>query len=478
LVIRILHGDCRDVLATLAAGSVHCVVTSPPYFALRDYGTGTWEGGDAACGHAVKQEKRGKPAYTNGQGGSFASNLQSWGDRDVSSVYRDICGKCGARRVDRQIGLESSPDAYLATMVAVFREIRRVLRDDGVCLVNMGDSYSTQGFTRQGKPRNVPQAPNDWAGTDLGGRRRSAHAYAHSKDYGELKPKDLLMMPARLAIALQADGWWLRSQMPWLKRSAMPESVTDRPASAVEYVYLLTKQSRYWWDGEAVKRGVSDNTGWRTSAGNGDKTSVRVGKPSDAFHGQTLSSRNMRNSDLFYDSLEDAPEPAPRMRSSGNKERKYRHDYGGNQDHTGHQGFGIPWTGSAEPAVGGEPLGLITDTDGEPLALDVNPAAFSAAHFATFPAKLVEPLIRAGCPKDGVVLDPFSGASTTLLVSERLGRDSIGIELNPDYVQMGLDRVVSDAPLLVQVQEQPGVFPQNPVGVPIDAMPLFEGTGS
>ena len=208
MTIRILTGDCRDVLPTLEANSVHCVVTSPPYYGLRDYGTAQWDGGDAGCDHKQKPEKRGNASYTNGQGGSFASNLQAWGDRDVSSNYRITCGKCGARRIDRQIGLEATPDEYIQTMVEVFRELRRVLRDDGTVWCNMGDSFSS---------------------------------------------KQLLMMPARLALALQADGWWLRSDIIWAKPNPMPESVTDRPTNAHEYVFLLTKRSRYFYDAEAVR---------------------------------------------------------------------------------------------------------------------------------------------------------------------------------------------------------------------------------
>ncbi|HEY2617984.1 MAG TPA: site-specific DNA-methyltransferase [Acetobacteraceae bacterium] len=467
--IKLLHGDCRSILPTLPDNSVHAVVTSPPYFGLRDYGTGTWEGGDPACGHRVgRQNGQLEVAYRAGNGGEvFRSGTRYI---EQGEVARDICSKCGARRIDRQIGLEATPDDYLATMVQVFREVRRVLRNDGVMFCNMGDAYSN---------------------------------------------KQLQMMPARLAIELQRDGWYLRSMLPWLKRSAMPESVTDRPASAVEYVFLLTKQSRYFWDAEAVKRGLNGNTHSRgtkrsppiEAAGIGHKDWCASMTQDDA-----QSARNMRNSDLFYDSLEDAPEA--RIDRPRRGEREARGEAAGvAAQPKGHLG---DWL-IREPS---EPLGLICSDDGSPLALDVNPAAFSAAHFATFPPKLVEPLIRAGTSErgccaqcgapwrrmttktfvpqpdvslakgikgafnqkpmdasngwDGVprgtndvrttgwspgcahdaavvpctVLDPFSGAGTTLLVADRLQRDAIGIELSDAYGAMADARVVDDAPLL------------------------------
>jgi DNA modification methylase len=142
-VIRLLSGDCRDLLATLPADSVQCVVTSPPYYGLRDYGTAQWDGGDAACDHVKVVYKPAVYANSRGEVGNGCSGWRGE-QRNQSEPYRDTCGKCGAMRVDRQIGLEATPDEYLATMVGVFRHIRRVLRPDGTCWVNMGDSYATQ----------------------------------------------------------------------------------------------------------------------------------------------------------------------------------------------------------------------------------------------------------------------------------------------------------------------------------------------
>jgi DNA modification methylase len=193
VAVTLLEGDCRALLPTLPAASVHCVVTSPPYWGLRDYG----------C--------------------------------------------------EGQLGLEPTPEAYVARMVEVFREVRRVLRDDGTLWCNMGDCYTSGDFTRQGNPRNVPQLPNDWEGTELGGRRRADHVRAVKRDLGDLKPKDLVGMPWRLAFALQADGWFLRADIIWAKPNPMPESVTDRPTKAHEYVFLLSKAARYFYDANAVR---------------------------------------------------------------------------------------------------------------------------------------------------------------------------------------------------------------------------------
>jgi site-specific DNA-methyltransferase (cytosine-N4-specific) len=229
------QGDVSETLAGLEAESVHCVVTSPPYWGLRDYGTGLWEGGDAECDHLKVSDPVRAVATSGLEGGKKTTG-------HVQEGFGASCGKCGARRVDSQLGLEPTPDLYLEAMVAVFREVRRVLRADGTCWLNIGDSYASnpaKGASGQGKE-------TAYLGDGYGAENR--------RDVPPgLKPKDLCMIPARLALALQADGWWLRSQIVWAKPNPMPESVTDRPTSSYDLVYLLTKSPRYFFDAEAVR---------------------------------------------------------------------------------------------------------------------------------------------------------------------------------------------------------------------------------
>lgn len=245
MTIRLLTGDCRDVLATLPEASVHCVVTSPPYYGLRDYGTAQWEGGDAACDHAqpIRPQRDNSGGLVNNRLDTRGN--QSWSDATGKAQYRDVCGKCGARRVDRQLGLEATPEAYLAAMVEVFRAVRRVLRDDGTCWVNIGDSYA--GGAQYGAARS---------GEYIGDGGKAPPNVRNRNGVGAVsgaKPKDLLLMPARLALALQADGWWIRSDIIWHKPNPMPESCTDRPTSAHEHVFLLSKRKTYFYDADAVK---------------------------------------------------------------------------------------------------------------------------------------------------------------------------------------------------------------------------------
>lgn len=226
---RLICGDVRAALATLADDSVQCVVTSPPYYGLRDYG------------------------------------------------------------VAGQIGLEASPDEFLTTMVAVFREVRRVLRPDGVCFVNMGDSYAAGGNGGQNRESSATFHSHAVRDGDMTGHRKQAP--------DGFKPKDLMMMPARLALALQADGWWLRSAIVWHKPNPMPESVTDRPTNSYEMVYMLTKSEAYFWDAEAVKEPASENTHPGYSS-KGAKTAANAEQPGvkpSAFDGYRPDTRNIRN---------------------------------------------------------------------------------------------------------------------------------------------------------------------------------------
>jgi DNA modification methylase len=284
-------------------------------------------------------------------------------------------------QVDGQIGLEKTPEEYVQKMVEVFREVRRVLRDDGTLFLNLGDSYVANGQGQShsnsfGKERtNRPQ--------ESGGVVNQPNAQA--RKYG-LKPKDLVGIPWRVAFALQADGWWLRQDIIWNKPNPMPESVTDRCTKSHEYIFLLTKSARYFYDSEAVKETNADP----------ERTSFSPGK------------RRMSDDMVI---------------ASGDK----------------HRGFGATGKSMAEYIGAGRNRRSVWTITTKP---------FSGAHFATFPEDIPEICIKAGTKKDDVVLDPFAGAGTTGWVAKRLGRKYILIELNEKYVKDHIEpRVESVDPL-------------------------------
>ena len=263
-------GDVRDMLRSLPAESVQCVVTSPPYWGLRSYGTEpqVW-GGEPNCEHEWLEEER--RCQTGGDQTTSLKQISNKGSQ-IAKVAGIVgtCSRCGAWR--GELGLEPTPELFVEHIVEVFREVRRVLRSDGTCWVNLGDSMASGKGT----------CYNPGGGSSSLGQDRKA-AGAHPLDRGNkstlaksgLKPKDLVGIPWRVAFALQADGWWLRSDIIWHKPNPMPESVTDRPTKAHEYIFLLTKSARYFYDAEAVKEEAvkgSANAGarnYRTYAENG-----------------------------------------------------------------------------------------------------------------------------------------------------------------------------------------------------------------
>lgn len=250
------------------------MVTSPPYWGLRDYGTGMWEGGDAECGHSTPRSRGDdiKPGDKQGTSAGSRPNTQT------------EC-PCGARRIDRQIGLEPTPDEYVATMVGVFREVWRVLRDDGTVWLNLGDSYASGGSGGYSDKSTLSGFTNP----QTKGRVMNATSIQRSAPDG-LKPKDLCGMPWRVAFALQADGWYLRSDIIWAKPNPMPESVTDRPTRSHEYLFLLSKRERYFYDADAIREPAvtegdcrferTDNT--QEFARNGSDSRKRTGLPTGA----------------------------------------------------------------------------------------------------------------------------------------------------------------------------------------------------
>jgi DNA modification methylase len=350
---EIICGDSLTELAKLDAGIVQTCVTSPPYYGLRDYGTATWEGGSADCEHKQDITPR-----TERPRNGLTGGLEYMKSKDP--VYRDTCGKCGAVRVDTQIGLEATPDEYIAKLVAVFREVRRVLKDDGTLWVNIGDSYAGGNGNGGVGPKSNKQTTNcgSYHGTKIG--------------MGDAKPKDLLGIPWMLAFALRADGWYLRSDIIWSKPNPMPESITDRCTKSHEYIFMLSKSAKYYYDAEAIKEVSVDS--------HMDNIKVRV---DDAL---------INSCDNGYD---------------GHRTRMGLRTPG-KQTHPSTRNKRDVWTVSTKP--------------------------YSGAHFATFPRDLILPCIMAGSKPGDIVLDPFGGAGTTAKTAQELGREYITIELSQKYV--------------------------------------------
>ena len=305
-MIDIKIGDCREVLKTLPSKSVDCCVTSPPYFGLRDYGE------------------------------------------------------------DNQIGLENTPDKYANTLVAVFKEVKRVLKDNGTLWLNLGDSYSGN---------NSRASNNGRAGY---GKKREG-VFNKTKN---IPSKNLIGIPWRVAFALQNDGWILRQDIIWHKPNPLPESVKDRCTKSHEYIFLFSKKPRYYFNNEAIKK-------------------------------------EAKHKNIVY---------LPYKTGKNISEQK----------------FNETKTGKTTISVGDKVNSRSVWT------VPVKP--FNEAHFATYPPDLIEPCILAGCPNSGVVLDPFGGAGTTGLVADRLGRDSVLIELNKDYAKIADDRLHNDSPLFSEVK--------------------------
>lgn len=335
VVIRFLQGDTRDILPTLESGSVDCIVTSPPYFGLRDYGMGG------------------------------------------------------------QIGLEPTPAEFVAELVAVFREARRALKDDGTLWLNLGDSYANDG---------------KWGGSSGGKHVSALHGNSgigRNKVTTGLKPKDLIGIPWRVAFALQADGWYLRQDIIWSKPNPMPESVTDRCTKAHEYLFLLSKSPRYYFDAKAISEPVAPATIDRLAQ------NVEAQAGSDRVPGKTNGAMK-------------AKPPRFGGQKYGDDAREESRTKSGNEYAIGEgtRNRRSVWTVATQP--------------------------FKEAHFATFPPALIEPCILAGCPKGGTVLDPFGGAGTTGLVADRLQRNAVLIELNPEYIEIARRRINGDAPLFAE----------------------------
>lgn len=287
--------------------------------------------------------------------------------------------------MDDQIGLEETPEQFIDRLVNVFREVKRVLKDDGTLWVNIGDSYAG---SRKGGAAYPENAGNYKQGTNRGmvGQKRVTEV-----TWGDCKPKDLVGIPWMLAFALRADGWYLRQDIIWHKPNPMPESVKDRCTKSHEYIFLLSKSRRYYFDHEAIKEPCV----------NGDPTPPRGSKG------------------VFT--------PNSGRRGSGNKERKQRPSQDSVQG--GCQAGSVPWE--------------FKEKRNKRDVWTVSTKPYKGAHFATFPPDLIEPCILSGCPTNGTVLDPFGGSGTVRVVSKQNNRNYILIDLNPDYCELANNRIVN-----------------------------------
>jgi DNA modification methylase len=357
-------GNNLDLLKEIPDQSINCVVTSPPYWGLRDYGTGDWEGGDEDCDHVANPKATKK--FGNEE---FNKNCPSREMTKTKGYYADICPKCGAVRNDNQLGQESTPQKFVENLVVLFREIHRVLRDDGTVWLNLGDSYA--GSNGNGWKQTLAKTNS----SNSGGKNECFRTkYAMDS---KLKPKNIVGIPWRVALALQEDGWILRQDIIWSKPNPMPESVRDRCTKSHEYIFLLAKSKKYYYDNEAIKEPLANperknfQAGARSFGKNKDRADNDLGERSKDF---VFTNKNKRS----------------------------------------------VWT--------------------------VNTATYKEAHFAVYPKELIEPCVIAGCPEDGTVLDPFSGSGTTGIVAVNSGRKYIGIELNPEYAELSLNRIQDECP--------------------------------
>jgi len=374
--IRVITADVMDGLAQLADESVHCCVTSPPYWMLRDYG---YEG---------------------------------------------------------QIGLEPTVAAHVAAMVAVFGEVRRVLRKDGTLWLNYGDIWAgSWGAGSRG---------HETAGTLQGGSMLSARQIrghpkrtktGSMKRFGGLKPKDLVLMPERIALALQSDGWWVRDRVIWHKPNPMPSSVKDRCTPSYEIVWQLAKSARYYFDARAIAEP-------RTS--DEDATGFRGG----SYTGGTPGPRRTRgNKRVKVPGGWDVGDGAHGTRHrSGRTVGQYVEAKNEQQDDRRKNGFSERW--DAAEAVA-DPL-----TRNRRNVWTIATEPYRGGHFATMPTELARLCILAGCPVTGTVLDPFAGAGTTGMVADRMSRDAILIEMKPEYVEDHIKpRVAGDRKPLVDLMD-------------------------
>jgi DNA modification methylase len=346
--VTLYKGNNLDVLKTLPEESINCVVTSPPYYGLRDYDSATWIGGNENCSHISNNAIRG------------VGYLQETANQGLGVDFYTTCPMCNARKQDDQIGLESTPGKYVENMVQIFREIKRVLAKNGTVWLNLGDSYATTHQT------GTQDDDTKWKHGQIS---KGYHARAGGVGNG-YKRKDLMGIPWKVAFALQDDGWYLRQDIIWSKPAPMPESVTDRCTKSHEYIFLLAKSEKYYYNADAIKEpAISEDRYIRDPDNPNYKFNIVPGRSRmNGLKHNNYESRNKRD----------------------------------------------VWS--------------------------INTSNFPGHHFAVFPQEIPMNCIKAGTKEGDVVLDPFAGSGTTLMVAQKLNRKSIGIDIKNEYLDMCLKR--------------------------------------
>ena len=326
---KVYNMDCLEGLRTLPDNSIDCCITSPPYYALRDYG------------------------------------------------------------VDGQIGLEDTPQAYIERLTEVFTEVLRVLKSEGTLWLNIGDSYWGGGWRNASFNEHSGNIQKGSKGTYCGDTMPACKG-----KQGDYKPKDLIGIPWMLAFSLRSAGWYLRQDIIWHKPNPMPESVTDRCTKSHEYIFLLSKSQRYYFDHEAIQEEANTQSDTKNKPFGGHKYGDNEDK-----HFQTYSGKNWQPK--TKNCMEDGQKPNTMhlRREAGLPDEQY-----------------------------------VVRNKRDVWSVNVKPD--TVAHFATYPEELIRPCILAGCPKDGIVLDPFMGSGTTARVALKLDRNFVGFELNPEYIKI------------------------------------------
>jgi DNA modification methylase len=388
--------NCIEGIKLMEGASVNSCITSPPYWNLRDYEL--------------------EPTYW--------PEVQYSPMAGLPEIHIPEWTGC--------LGLEPTIEMYIGHIVCIFREVRRVLRKDGTLWLNWGDSYCSTAPETMGDNIHIEGTKEE---------TRRARKIMRPKTPHGLKPKDLIGIPWRAAFALQADGWYLRSDIVWEKPNPMPESVTDRPTKAHEYIFLFSKSKRYYYDQSAIREPVvcpESNTPEDILRSNLRKRRTDPKGNARTFRGGAYCNHSTFNNaeggnrtvtgNYHIPSGWDIEEGShgnfhKTGRRSGNIERKSGED----RDRPGsHLGTSVPWEGT---------------TKNKRDVWTVSSQPYKEAHFATYPPKLIEPCVLAGCPVGGVVFDPFMGAGTTALVAKQWQRDFIGFELNPEYCRIAERRI-------------------------------------